>query len=101
MFFFDAIPWYNVMMWFVVFGLLIGLNEFVRSSKWASVLMFMVVLIVLTPIWLSMGDVDLTSWFHWVKVYSALVVSLIYMVIRSDLGRVGLYVRRCLACLLF
>lgn len=82
MFFFDAIPWYNVIMWFVVFGLLIGLNEFVRSSKWASVLMFMVVPIVLTPIWLSMGDAELTSWFHWVKVYSALAGSLIYMVIR-------------------
>src|SRR5690625_166400 len=82
MFFFDTIPWYNTIMWFVVFGILIGLNEFVRSSKWASVFMFMVVPVVLTPIWFSMGGSELTSWFHWVKVYSALAGSLIYMVIR-------------------
>ncbi|MDQ0155472.1 DUF5692 family protein [Robertmurraya andreesenii] len=82
MFFFESIPWYNAIMWFVVFGLLIGLNEVVRSSKWGSVIIFMVLPVVLTPIWYFTSDPELTSWFHWVKVYSALAGSLIYMVIR-------------------
>ena len=51
MFFFESIPWYNVVMWFVVLGLLMGLNEFVRSGKRASQLMFMALPIALTPIW--------------------------------------------------
>lgn len=69
-------------MWFVVLGLLIGLNELARASKWGSVILFMVLPIVLTPIWFFAGDSEITSWFHWVKVYSALTGSLIYMVIR-------------------
>lgn len=82
MFFFETITWYNAVMWFVVFGLLIGLNEVARASKWGSVFLFMIVPVVLTPIWFFAGDAELTSWFHWVKVYSALAGSLIYMVIR-------------------
>jgi len=82
MFFFESIPWYNAVMWFVVFGLLIGLNEVARSSKWGSVILFMIFPVILTPIWFIWGDSELTSWFHWVKVYSALAGSLIYMVIR-------------------
>ncbi|WP_074033848.1 DUF5692 family protein [Exiguobacterium sp. AT1b] len=82
MFFFESIPWYNVVMWFVVLGLLMGLNEFVRSGKRASQLMFMALPIALTPIWLFVVDSEITSWFHWVKVYSALAGALIYMVIR-------------------
>lgn len=82
MFFFESIPWYNAIMWFVVFGILIGLNEVIRSSKRASILIFMVLPVALTPVWLFMVDSELTSWFHWVKVYSALAGCLIYMVIR-------------------
>jgi len=82
MFFFDSITWSNAIMWFVVLGLLIGLNELARASKWGSVILFMVLPVILTPIWLFTGDSEVTSWFHWVKVYSALAGSLIYMVIR-------------------
>jgi hypothetical protein len=82
MFFFETITWYNAIMWFVVFGLLISLNEVARASKWGSVVLFMIVPVILTPIWFMMGDSELSSWFHWVKVYSALAGSLIYMVIR-------------------
>lgn len=82
MFFFEPIPWYNVVMWFVVFGILIGLNEFVRSSKRASAAMFMVLPVILTVVWFIRGDNEITSWFTWVKVYSALAGCLIYMVIR-------------------
>lgn len=81
MFFFESIPWYNVIVWLVVLGLLIGLNEFVRISKWGSVAMFMVIPVILTPIWL-ISESEITSWFTWIKVYSALTGSIIYMVIR-------------------
>lgn len=82
MFFFDVISWSNALMWFVVLGLLIGLNELARASKWGSVFLFMVLPVILTPIWLFAGNSEINSWFHWVKVYSALAGSLIYMVIR-------------------
>ncbi|WP_267879728.1 DUF5692 family protein [Caldalkalibacillus mannanilyticus] len=81
MFFFEAIPWYNIVMWFVVLGILIGLNELIRSSKWTSLAIFIIVPVILTPIWFFM-DSEITSWFTWVKVYSALAGSIIYMVIR-------------------
>lgn len=68
-------------MWFVVFGILIGINEFIRRSKWGSIAFFIVLPVILTPIWL-MNDNEITSWFTWVKVYSALAGCLIYMVIR-------------------
>ena len=82
MFFFQAIPWYNLIVWLVVLGILIGLNEFVRASKWGSVAMFMVLPVILTSFWLKSGGNEITSWFTWAKVYSALAGSLIYMVIR-------------------
>ena len=82
MFFFGAIPWYNVIVWLVVLGILIGLNEFVRASKWGSIAMFMVLPVILTSIWLKRGGNEITSWFTWAKVYSALAGSIIYMVIR-------------------
>lgn len=82
MFFFEAIPWYNAVMWFVVFFALIGLNELARASKWASIGLFIALPLLLTPYWLWMGDTGVTSWFTWVKVYSALAGSIIYMVIR-------------------
>lgn len=82
MFFFDPIPWYSVIMWFVVLGALIALNELVRASKWASIIMFMVLPVILTVIWFVRGGNEITSWFTWVKVYSALAGSIIYMVVR-------------------
>lgn len=81
MFFFESIPWHNLMMWLVVLGILIGLNELARASKWGSIAMFIIIPTLLTPVWLKM-DSEITSWFTWVKVYSALAGSLIYMVIR-------------------
>ncbi len=82
MFFFKAIPWYSIIMWFVVFGILIGLNELVRASKWASIAMFMILPVILTVVWLVKGDNEITSWFTWTKVYSAIAGSIIYMVVR-------------------
>ena len=82
MFFFKSIPWHNAVMWLIVLGILIGLNELVRASKRASIFMFMVLPVILSTIWLWRGGNEITSWFTWVKVYSALTGSIIYMVIR-------------------
>lgn len=82
MFFFEAIPWYNFLMWFVVLFILIGLNEFTRASKRASILMFMVLPAILSVVWIIRGPNEITSWFTWIKVYSALIGCLIYMVVR-------------------
>lgn len=81
MFFFESIAWYNFIVWFIVLGLLIGLNEVVRASKLGSIALFMILPVFFTPIWLKM-DSEITSWFTWVKVYSALAGCLIYMVVR-------------------
>jgi len=81
MFFFESIPWYNWVMWFIVLGTLIGLNEVIRASKWGSIAIFMVLPLLLSPVWFTMES-EITSWFTWIKVYSALTGSIIYMVIR-------------------
>lgn len=82
MFFFDAFPWYNVLVWLIVLGVLLGLNEWVRLSKRASIGLFVVLPVLLTLVWYVNRDNEITSWFTWIKVYSALAGSLIYMGIR-------------------
>ena len=68
--------------WFVVLAVLIGLNEVIRLSKWTSLLLFIVLPLALTPVWILFPDPEIRSWFYWVKVYSALAGSIIFMVIR-------------------
>ncbi|WP_067841804.1 DUF5692 family protein [Amphibacillus sediminis] len=82
MFFFESFPWYNVLIWLLVFSILIGLNEWIRRSKFANGLLFIALPLVLTPIWYINRDNDITSWFTWIKVYSALAGSIIYLVVR-------------------
>lgn len=81
MFYFESIPLHNWLMWFAVLAILLGLNEIIRYSKWGSLALFIALPFVLTPIWFSMES-EITSWFTWVKVYSALAGSIIFMVIR-------------------
>lgn len=86
MFFYESIPWYSIVMWFVVLGALMAINEIARRSKYVSI-----VLCVILPIFLTIfvwpktaGEGSSTgTWFHWIKVYSALVGCLIFMFIRS------------------
>ncbi len=82
MFFFESISWYSGIMWLVVLGMLIGLNELVRRSKWTSIAMFMILPAILTVIWIARGKNEITSWFTQVKAYSALTGSIICFVIR-------------------
>ncbi|MFT0761532.1 DUF5692 family protein [Actinomyces sp. F1_1611] len=83
MFLFDSIPWYSWVAWFVVLGALIGLNELTRRSKAGGLLFFVALPIILTIfVWPNTATGSTGTWFHWVKVYSALAGCLGFMLIR-------------------
>lgn len=89
MFLFESIPWYSALMWFVVLGGLMLANQLARMSKWFSLVVFIAVPVVLTifvwPDTAGEGS-SVGSWFHWVKVYSALAGCLGFMAIRFIKG---------------
>ncbi len=83
MFLYEAIPWYSWLMWFVVLGALIGLNEVTRRWKWGGIGFFIILPIILTLfVWPNTATGSTGTWFHWVKVYSALAGCLGFMAIR-------------------
>ncbi|WP_421743001.1 DUF5692 family protein [Cellulomonas sp.] len=85
MFLFDTIGWQSWAMWFVVLGALIALNEVTRRWKWAGIAFFVALPLVLTVfVWpTTAGEGSSTgTWFHWVKVYSALAGCLGFMLLR-------------------
>ena len=85
MFLFDTIGWQAWAMWFVVLGALIALNEVTRRWKWAGIAFFVALPLVLTVfVWpTTAGEGSSTgTWFHWVKVYSALAGCLGFMALR-------------------
>lgn len=85
MFLFDSIPWYSWVMWGVVLAALIVLNEVTRRWKWAGIAFFVALPAVLTVfVWpTTAGEGSSTgTWFHWVKVYSALAGCLGFMLLR-------------------
>lgn len=85
MFLFGDITWQAGLMWFVVLAALIALNEVSRRSKAAGLALFVALPIALTIfVWPNTaGDGSSTgTWFHWVKVYSALAGCLGFMLIR-------------------
>ncbi len=86
MFLFESISLTQWLMWFVVLGALIGLNELVRWSKVAAYAIFIVLPIILTIfVWpYTAAGSSTGSWFHWVKVYSALAGCIGFMVIRYN-----------------
>ncbi len=87
MFIFDSISWEAGLMWFAVLAGLMLVNEVTRSSKWFSYLVYIVVPIVLTlTVWQKTAGPDSSTgtWFHWVKVYSALAGVLGFMFIRYN-----------------
>ncbi len=85
MFLYESIPWQAWLMWFVVLGALIGLNEVTRRWKWGGISFFIILPIILTIfVWPTTAGPDSSTgtWFHWVKVYSALAGALGFMAIR-------------------
>lgn len=86
MFLFEKIPWYSIIMWFVVLGALMLVNEIARRNKYVSIVLCVVIPMILTIfVWpITAGEGSSTgTWFHWIKVYSALAGCLIFMVIRN------------------
>ena len=77
----SALPVFAV--WFI---LLIGLflaNEITRRSKVAALIAFIILPMVLTVLWFTvLSDVFYTDWFHLAKVYSALVGTIGFFLIR-------------------
>lgn len=87
MFIFDSISWQAGLMWFAVVGGLMLVNELTRSSKILSYLTYIVLPIVLTFfVWPKTAGADSSTgtWFHWVKVYSALAGVLGFMYLRYN-----------------
>ncbi len=89
MFLFEPIPWYSIVMWFVVLGGLILLNELARLNKWFSLFLFLALPAVLTfTVWryTATPGSSVGTWFHWAKVYSALAGCLGFLAIRNIKG---------------
>ncbi len=85
MFLFEAIPWYTWLMFLAVTAGLILLNEFSRINKWTALICFAVLPLALTLfVWPKTAGADSSTgtWFHWVKVYSALAGCLGFLLIR-------------------
>ena len=85
MFLFESIPWYSWMMLLGVIAGLILLNEFARMSKWTAIASFIFLPLILTIfVWPKTAGADSSTgtWFHWVKVYSALAGCIGFLAIR-------------------
>ena len=84
MFLFESIPWHSALMWVLVVAVLIGLSELTRASRTAGIALFIALPIVLTIfVWPNTATGSATgSWFHWVKVYSALAGCVGFMALR-------------------
>ncbi|WP_282947288.1 DUF5692 family protein [Cellulomonas endometrii] len=85
MFLFESIPWYSWALWGVVLVALIALNEVTRRWKWAGLGLFVALPLLLTLfVWPTTAGAGSSTgtWFHWVKVYSALAGCLGFMLLR-------------------
>ncbi len=85
MFLFESIPWYSALMWCVVLAALVGLNEVTRRWRAAGLAFFVALPLVLTIfVWPHTAGAGSSTgtWFHWVKVYSALAGCLGFMALR-------------------
>ncbi|MBI9100104.1 MAG: hypothetical protein JEY91_16600 [Spirochaetaceae bacterium] len=89
MFLFEALPWYNILMWFAVLAVLMIVNEIARINKWIALVLFVAVPIFLTLfVWpkTATDGSSVGTWFHYTKVYSVLAVVLVIMGIRYIKG---------------
>jgi len=85
MFFYEALSWSTILMWFAVFGGLILLNELGRANKWTGIALFIALPVVLSfVLWPKTAGpgTSMNDWFHWAKVYSALAGCIGFMAIR-------------------
>jgi hypothetical protein len=92
MFLFEPVPWYLILMWFVVVAVLVLVNEMARRSKWFSLILFLVLPIVLTvAVWPKTVEEnpEVGTWFNFVKVYSALLSVLGFLAMRFIKGLIA------------
>lgn len=87
MFFFEAQPIENWLVWIAVFVALFGLNEICRRYKIGGIVLLMVVPVILTFCWFVLGtstgeDSSVNDWFHYAKVYSSLAGCIGFWLIR-------------------
>ncbi|MDO4927972.1 MAG: DUF5692 family protein [Corynebacterium sp.] len=85
MFLFDSIPWYSWLAWFGVLAALIIMADLTRRSRQLSWAIYIGLPILLTIfVWPNTAGADSSTgtWFHWVKVYSALAGVLGFMLLR-------------------
>jgi hypothetical protein len=85
MYLFDTIPWYSMLLWFVVVAGLVLVNEMARRCKGFSLFLYLILPIFLTvAIWPYTADKypESVTWFNWIKVYSALLACLGFLGIR-------------------
>lgn len=89
MFLFESIPLYSVLMFIVVIGGLMFVNEITRRSKWLSIVTYLILPIVMTlTVWQKTAGPGspVGYWFPWVKTYSALAGVLGFMALRYIKG---------------
>lgn len=87
MFLFESFSWQTGLMWIAVVAGLMLFNHLARWNKWISCLLFIVLPIALTSfVWPKTAGAgsSVGTWFHWVKVYSALAGCLGFMYIRFN-----------------
>jgi len=87
MFLFEAMPWYSILMWFLVIGGLMFVNEITRRSKWLAIGVYLILPILLTCIvWPKTAGpgTPVGYWFPWVKCYSALAGVLGFAALRYN-----------------
>lgn len=85
MFLFQNVTPQSFIMFFVVIGVLIGLNELCRKSFKASIFIFLIIPIIFTfLVWPKTAGPGTSTgtWFHWAKLYSVLAGCLGFMAIR-------------------
>lgn len=72
--------------WVLILVVLILLNEIFRRSKWATIIFFVLLPLVLTPlVWSQHG---VTYWFKWVKIYSVVFAVIWFTLIRfTQIGK--------------
>lgn len=91
-FLFQGLTWENILMWVGVTLGLIVVNELTRSHKWVALSLFVILPLILPfVLWLPYtatpgSGASTGTWFHWVKVYSALAGCIGFMLIRYKKG---------------
>lgn len=86
---FESIPWYSALAWFGVVAALMLANELTRRNKYLSIATYIILPFILPfTVWkyTAVAGSSVGSWFHWVKVYSALAGVVGFMALRHIKG---------------